>query len=170
MDNREIVVRFPTEIFLFFEPFGLFLGAKPRRARSPERKTKGVQLIPHFLLAPRLRMSGAVQPLSHTLLRRAHGQLYRYLHDREGYQRMLRVHTLLPCSFKLSLYRNSFREVPELARPVITLLDTNNAEPVMETPGTALHIPYIVSFSVLNGTTFSHEQVTGHVTYISNLA
>lgn len=74
------------------------------------------------------------------------------------------------CSFKLSLYRNSFREVPELARPVITLLDTNNAEPVMETPGTALHISYIVSFSVLNGTTFSHEQVTGHVTYISNLA
>lgn len=74
------------------------------------------------------------------------------------------------CSFKLSLYRNSFREVPELARPVNILLDTNNAEPVMETPGTALHISHIVYFSVLNGTTFSHEQVTGHVTYISNLA
>jgi hypothetical protein len=73
------------------------------------------------------------------------------------------------CSFKLSLYRNSFREVPELARPVITLLDPNNAEPVMETPGTALNISYIVSFSVLNGTTFSHEQVTGHVKYIANL-
>jgi len=46
-------------------------------------------------------MNGAILPPSHTPLRRAHGQLYRYLHDREGYQRMLRVHTLLPMQLQI---------------------------------------------------------------------
>jgi len=67
----------------------------------PGSKAKGVQLAPHFLLAPRLRINGAIQPLSHTPLRRAHGQLYRYLYDREGYQRMLRVYILLPLQLQI---------------------------------------------------------------------
>ena len=40
MDNRVIVVRFPTETFLFFEPFELVLGAKTPWARSPESERR----------------------------------------------------------------------------------------------------------------------------------